>query len=53
MSLFEKENKDKITSLWNEYHGDKQHNTANALSKNDYEVLKRNLNASPLFIWPV
>ena len=36
MSLFEKETKDKISSLWNEYHAMKEHNTANALSKKDY-----------------
>ena len=43
MSLFEKENKDKISSIWNEYHAQKVHNTANALSKKDYENFTKNI----------
>ncbi len=53
LSLFEKENKDKIISLWNEYHATKPHNTANALSKKDFAHLKHNLEACPMFLWPV
>jgi len=36
MSLFERENRDKISSLWKEYHGKKLNNTANVISDKDY-----------------
>lgn len=39
MSLFERESKEKISELWHTYHKDKGQNTANVLSKNDYEKL--------------
>ena len=43
MSLFERENKEKISSLWLEYHKDKYQNSANVLSKKDYSNLKAQL----------
>ena len=36
-----------------EHHAKKHHNTANILSKTDYNRLKVNLDTSPMFIWPV
>ncbi|CAD8165486.1 unnamed protein product [Paramecium pentaurelia] len=53
MSLFERESKDQVISLWMEYHKEKQHNVAYIVSKDEYEILKRNTKESPLFLLPI
>ena len=53
MSLIERESKDKITSLWMEYHSKKTESISYVLSKNEFEIFKRNSTESPFFLLPI
>ncbi|EAS04996.1 ATP11 protein (macronuclear) [Tetrahymena thermophila SB210] len=53
LSLFEKETTDKCIDLWTEYHNTRSENISDAISKKEYDILKRQYTQSPMFLVPI
>ena len=41
LSLFERENRERIGSIWQEYHSDKPESISYAISKNEFKLLEK------------
>lgn len=53
LELLENEQKEKIRSIWEEFHADKDDAVATTLSADEFQALVKRAEAAPYFIFPV